>query len=142
MATYFLDTSAIVKSYVPEQGQSFILTICDPSQGHDLYISQAALVEVVASICRKAHEKSITTSERDTLIDTFRQDTQNTYSVSGTIGYNLITNTPMNFINPWTAPIVAHVQAQPFWSIVFFVVAVLLTGDEQGHRFARPCWAL
>ncbi len=51
MGTYFLDTSAIVKRYVPEQGQSFILTLCEPAQGHDLYISQAALVEVVASIC-------------------------------------------------------------------------------------------
>jgi len=80
MGTYFLDTSAIVKRYVPEQGQSLILTLCEPAQGHDLYISQAALVEVVASICRKAHEKSITITERDTLIDTFRQDTQDTYS--------------------------------------------------------------
>ncbi len=81
MGAYFLDTSAIVKRYVPEKGQTLISTLCEPEHGHDLYISQAALVEVVASICRKAHEKSITITERDALIDTFRQDTQNTYSI-------------------------------------------------------------
>lgn len=81
MGTYFLDSSALVKCYVPEQGQSLLLALCDPTQGHDLYISQIALVEVVASFCRKARENSITITERDTLIGTFRQDAQDTYSV-------------------------------------------------------------
>ena len=30
MTTYFLDTSAIVKRYVLEQGQAWILSLCDP----------------------------------------------------------------------------------------------------------------
>src|SRR5438477_10613319 len=81
MGTYFLDTSAIVKRYVPEQGQSLILTLCDPTHGHDLFISQAALVEVVASICRKARDHSFTVTDRDTLIDTFREDSQSTYNI-------------------------------------------------------------
>jgi predicted nucleic acid-binding protein len=83
MATYFLDTSAVVKRYVPaEQGHAWIVALCDPAQGHKLYISQAALVEVVAAMCRKAREQSITTTERDMLIDTFRQDSQDTYAIS------------------------------------------------------------
>jgi len=45
MATYFLDTSAVVKRYVPaEQGHAWIVALCDPAQGHILYISQAAFV--------------------------------------------------------------------------------------------------
>ena len=71
MATYFLDTSAIVKRYILEQGQAWILSICDPAQGHDLYISQATLVEVVATICRRAREQSISLTERDRLIMCF-----------------------------------------------------------------------
>ncbi len=67
METYFLDTSPIVKYYVPEQGQSLILTLCDPVQGHDLYISQATLVEVVASICRKTIEAVFTSAGRMSL---------------------------------------------------------------------------
>ncbi len=81
MGVYFLDTSAIVKRYVSEQGQSLLLDLCNPDHGHALYISQAALVEVIASFCRKAHEKSITPDKRDELINLFRQDTHEGYSV-------------------------------------------------------------
>lgn len=81
MATYFLDTSAIVKRYIFEQGQAWILSLCNPAQGHDLYISQAALVEVVAAICRRAREKSISITERDRLITAFRQDCEQSYNI-------------------------------------------------------------
>src|SRR5690242_15100348 len=87
MGAYFLDSSAIVKRYIPEPGQSLVRTLCDPAQGHDIYISQAALVEVVAAICRRSHERSITITTRDGLIDTFRQDSQTAY------GIRLFTNT-------------------------------------------------
>jgi predicted nucleic acid-binding protein len=72
MATYFLDTSAIVKRYFPELGHSWVVALCDPTQGHKLYISQAALVEVVSTICRKVREQSITIADRDQLIARFR----------------------------------------------------------------------
>lgn len=81
MGTYFLDSSAIVKRYISEQGRSFILTLCDPAQHHDLYISQITLVEVVASLCRRSRENSITVAECDQLIKTFRQDSQKAYGI-------------------------------------------------------------
>jgi predicted nucleic acid-binding protein len=81
MASYFLDTSAIVKRYFPEQGHSWLLALCLPAHGNRLYISQAALVEVVATICRKAREQVVTVAERDLLIDIFRQDSQNNYTI-------------------------------------------------------------
>lgn len=79
MGTYFLDTSAIVKLYFPEHGHAWILALCDPAQGHKIYISQAALVEVVATMCKKTREQRITITQRDMLIDTFRQDSQDNY---------------------------------------------------------------
>jgi uncharacterized protein len=81
MATYFLDTSAIIKRYIFESGQAWILSLCNPAQGHDLYISQVALVEVVAAICRRAREKSISIAERDRLITVFRQDSKQGYNI-------------------------------------------------------------
>src|SRR5713226_4059555 len=81
MATYFLDTSAIVKRYIFEQGQAWILSLCNPAQSHDLYISQAALIEVVAAICRRAREQSISITERDRLITVFRQDSEESYNI-------------------------------------------------------------
>jgi uncharacterized protein len=81
MATYFLDTSAIIKRYIFEPGQAWILSLCNSAQGHDLYISQAALVEVVAAMCRRAREKSISIAERDRLITVFRQDSEQGYNI-------------------------------------------------------------
>lgn len=82
MGTYFLDTSAIVKRYFPERGYTWVRDLCDPVQGHKLYISQATLAEAVATICRKSRDQEITITERDRLIDTFRQDSQDTYIMS------------------------------------------------------------
>jgi uncharacterized protein len=81
MALYFLDSSAVVKRYVAEAGHTWIVALCDPAQGHDLHIAQAALVEVVATLCRKAREAAITTAERDSLVADFRRDTMTTYAV-------------------------------------------------------------
>lgn len=86
MGTYFLDTSAIVKRYVPEPGHVWITTICDPLQDHKLYIAKVTLVEAVAAICRRARENSITVTDRDRLIGIFRRDAQKAY------GIRLITN--------------------------------------------------
>ncbi len=81
MALCFLDSSAIVKRYVAELGNVWIVDLCDPSQGHGLHIAQAVLVEVVATLCRKAREAAITPGERDGLTSDFRQDTTTTYAV-------------------------------------------------------------
>lgn len=81
MTLYFLDTSAIVKRYFPEKGHAWITNLCDPEQEHDLYISQAALVEVVAATCRREREQSVTLEERNTIITTFRQDSQDSYEI-------------------------------------------------------------
>jgi len=82
MATYFLDSSAVVKRYFPEQGHSWIVTLCDAAQGHDLYIAQTALVEVVAAMCRREREQSITHTARDSLITLFREDSEERFAGS------------------------------------------------------------
>lgn len=80
MALYFLDSSAIVKRYFQEQGHEWIEALHDPNQGHVLYIAQVALVEVVASICRKAREQDIPLEERNSTIEDFRRDIRSSYS--------------------------------------------------------------
>jgi PIN domain nuclease of toxin-antitoxin system len=59
MSAYFLDASAILKYYCLELGQSWVQDLCDPIQGHDIFISQASRAEVIAGICRKAHRQEI-----------------------------------------------------------------------------------
>lgn len=36
MASYYLDTSALVKRYVTERGTAWIVNLTDPSSGHEL----------------------------------------------------------------------------------------------------------
>ncbi len=81
MGIYFLDTSAIVKRYCLERGQSWIQSLCNPLQGHILFISQAALVEVVTAFCRKAYLREISITQRDEFIDAFRADCENSYII-------------------------------------------------------------
>lgn len=81
MAIHFLDSSAIVKRYFQEQGHNWVKTLHDPATGHELYISEAALVEVVASICRKAHEQDMPTEERDATINAFMWYARSIYNI-------------------------------------------------------------
>ena len=81
MAMYFLDSSAVVKRYFPEQGHKWIDALCGNGQGHEIYIAQVALVEVVAALCRREREGSITLPERDTLIMLFRKDSRESYNI-------------------------------------------------------------
>ncbi len=81
MSAYFLDTSAIVKRYCLERGQSWMRSLCNPLEDHDFFISQAALVEVVTAFCRKAYLREITITQRDEFIDTFRTDCNSSYTI-------------------------------------------------------------
>jgi predicted nucleic acid-binding protein len=82
MAVYFLDSSAIVKYYFQEHGHYWIEALHDiVHRGDELYISQAASVEVVATICRKARDQNMSAEERDTTIDDFRRDVRSVYNV-------------------------------------------------------------
>ncbi len=81
MSAYFLDTSAIVKRYCLEQGQSWVRSLCNPMQGHVLFISQAALVEVVTAFCRKAYLRDISITQRNEFIDAFRADCKDSYII-------------------------------------------------------------
>src|SRR5436853_6637420 len=81
MAIHFLDSSAIVKRFFQEQGHHWVKALHDPAIGHELYISEAALIEVVASICRKAREQDMPVEERDATINAFMWYVQSIYNI-------------------------------------------------------------
>jgi predicted nucleic acid-binding protein len=85
MSMYFLDTSVLVKRYVVEPGSSWVVEQCQPALDNLLIISQATLVEAVATFCRKAREQNlqqrIDETERDQIITLFRKDAQRQYVV-------------------------------------------------------------
>jgi predicted nucleic acid-binding protein len=85
MADCFFDTSALVKRYLLEIGSAWVVEQCRPNSGNTVFISQATLVEAVATFCRKAREQNISQRisevERDRLIAWFRQHTRKQYNI-------------------------------------------------------------
>lgn len=52
MASYFLDSSAIVKRYVPESGSTWVQNLTARKAGNDLILARITQVEVVAAMIR------------------------------------------------------------------------------------------
>lgn len=70
---YFLDSSALVKLYLREQGSNYVSTL--PKSTEDLiYVAQIAGVEVVSAIARQGFGKSISKRKAQTTISQFRLD--------------------------------------------------------------------
>ena len=53
MASYFLDSSAIVKRYLTEVGSGWVRSITDPIAGNDIYLARITGVEVVSALVRQ-----------------------------------------------------------------------------------------
>ena len=60
MSTYFLDTSALVKRYLPEPGTRWIRGITQAQSGNDITIVQITPIEVYSAISRNYHDGRLT----------------------------------------------------------------------------------
>ena len=56
MSQYFLDSSALIKRYVEEQGTAWVRAITAPEAGHGIVLAQIAPIEIVSGIVRRARE--------------------------------------------------------------------------------------
>ena len=74
MASYFFDSSALVKRYVYEAGTDWVTSLIDPTAGHEIFVARISGVEVVSAIKRR--ERAGTTSRQDAqeAISNFRAD--------------------------------------------------------------------
>ena len=53
MASYFFDSSAIVKRYAAEVGSSWVMNLTDPVSGHTIYVVRVTGAEVASALVRK-----------------------------------------------------------------------------------------
>jgi|GEM_PF-2788673 len=90
MGTYFFDTSALVKRYVTEIGSAWVMAQCRSESGHTLIISQATLVEAIATFCRKARQQDISQS-----ISQAERDRNIMYSVGMSDGGTTLCESPL-----------------------------------------------
>ena len=81
MASFYVDTSALVKRYAREQGSAWVIALVDPAQGNDLYTVRVATAEVIAALSRKARTGGITPADAAYGARLFRQDWQSDYLI-------------------------------------------------------------
>jgi predicted nucleic acid-binding protein len=78
MATYYLDSSAVVKRYVAEVGSDWVRAICHDVQS-TLFLSELDLVEVSSAFARRCRGGDITDEDRRSYLDLFIHDCAHHY---------------------------------------------------------------
>ncbi len=78
---YFLDSSALVKRYVPETGSAWVQAIADAATGNLLIIARITWVEVLSALARRQREASLSATDVNLIIQKFRFDLNNQYQV-------------------------------------------------------------
>jgi len=81
MASYFFDSSALVKYYVNEVGSNWVESIIDAQPPNEITIAQIAGVEVVAAIARRVRAGMTSAADGAAAIQLFRGDFQAKYDV-------------------------------------------------------------
>ncbi len=69
MSSYFFDSSALVKRYMPEVGTRWIRHLTAPASGHTILIAHITLIEMMSAIARHYHDGNITLP----ILQAFRQ---------------------------------------------------------------------
>lgn len=59
MSLYYVDTSALVKRYVPEVGSPWVISWIESAQAHTIIISEITIIELVSALARRQREGAI-----------------------------------------------------------------------------------
>jgi predicted nucleic acid-binding protein len=82
VANYYLDTSALVKRYVPSEiGSVWVQQITDPASTPLLLMSAIGLVEVAGALARKERDGEIAATERQQYLGLFVRECQSSLSL-------------------------------------------------------------
>ena len=52
MASYFFDTSALVKRYISEHGSAWVVSTCHRDAGHAILIGRVTSVELISALAK------------------------------------------------------------------------------------------
>jgi len=69
---YFLDSSALLKRYVPEVGTAWIQSITDAQSQNLLIVAHIAWVEICSAVARRQRESSISSLQANQVLAAFR----------------------------------------------------------------------
>ncbi len=81
MGAYYLDSSALVKRYVQEQGTGWISALTAARSGHEIFVALVTGAEVVAAIARQARAGRLNAKDADSIIQAFQSHFEAQYRV-------------------------------------------------------------
>lgn len=81
MASYFFDSSSLIKRYAQEKGSAWIISIFRLANNR-IYVAEITFVEVISALSRRHRGKSISTPKYKRVIDRFRRNFKNKLFVS------------------------------------------------------------
>lgn len=86
MASYYLDSSAVVKLYVAEPGSQWVESLItaradDGRPAHVVAMSKVGVVEVAAAVARRAREGFLDAARQDAVLNTFLGDCERRFLI-------------------------------------------------------------
>ena len=81
MASVYLDTSALVKLYVEEEGTARVLGLVAGTDGGQAVILDLALIECRSAVRRREREGDISRADADRILDRLEVDASSSYLV-------------------------------------------------------------
>lgn len=81
MATYFLDSSALVKRYINETGSAWVLELFTQTLNNEFFVAAITGVEIVAAVARRARGGSIAATDAALVCNQLRSELQTDYQV-------------------------------------------------------------
>jgi predicted nucleic acid-binding protein len=81
MATYYADSSVLVKRHVPELGTHWVQTLTDPAAGHLFITSRVSVVEGISALNRRQREGSLGPAEFLRMVTDFEGLCATTYQL-------------------------------------------------------------
>jgi hypothetical protein len=80
MASYYLDSSAVVKRYVDEAGSGWVRSLCEHPD-HAVLLSELALVEVSSAFARRQRRGELSVADQRLYLDLFIGDCVQSYQL-------------------------------------------------------------
>jgi predicted nucleic acid-binding protein len=78
---YFLDSSALVKRYVREDGTAWVRSLTRRTAGHRIFLARITPVEVTAAVARRRKGRTLTARKASSILHRFRQHLAGRYTL-------------------------------------------------------------
>jgi uncharacterized protein len=147
VTVYFLDSSALVKRYIPEIGSSWIRQITDPSHQNDLFIARITWVEVLSALARREREEFLTSNNVNQITTIFATHLAQQYRVLEIdqtlidLAGDLVTHYPLRAYD--SIQLAAALRLQTSLTQVQLPDPIFLTADQRLLAIAQasglPC---